>query len=350
MDRRVFLRFGAGMVLAGNRLAVGAASLPPELPVGKIVTVLGPISPADMGETLPHEHILVDFIGADQVSRSRYNADEVFKTVLPYLQRVKNAECRTLVECTPDYLGRDAALLKRLSEASGMQLLTNTGYYGAAGDKYVPAHAYTESAEPLAARWIREWKEGIEDTGIRPGFIKIGVDNGPLSAIDRKLVQAAAIAHRGTGLTIAAHTGDSKAALEELSVLKEEGVHPGAWIWVHAQNEGSSTVHARVAEQGAWVEFDGINPSSIRQYVNFLSAMKNRGFLDHVLISQDAGWYHVGEPRGGSFTPYETLFTQFLPALKDAGFTDAELRRLIVDNPREAFTVRVRTLSGIKNH
>ncbi|HEY8504208.1 MAG TPA: hypothetical protein VIL46_06465, partial [Gemmataceae bacterium] len=61
-----------------------------------------------------------------------------------------------------------------------------------------------------------------------------------------------------------------------------------------------------------------------------------------VLLSHDAGWYHVGEPNGGRFRPYDTLFTDFLPALRKAGFTAAEVRRLTVDNPREAFTIRVR--------
>ncbi len=76
-----------------------------------------------------------------------------------------------------------------------MNIITNTGYYGAAGDKYIPKHAYSESAEELASRWINEWKNGIGSTGIKPGFIKIGVDDGPLSDIDKKLVEAAALTH-----------------------------------------------------------------------------------------------------------------------------------------------------------
>jgi phosphotriesterase-related protein len=61
-----------------------------------------------------------------------------------------------------------------------------------------------------------------------------------------------------------------------------------------------------------------------------------------VLISQDAGWYTVGEPGGGDFRGYDTLQAEFLPALRQAGLTDDEVRRLTVENPARAFGVRKR--------
>ena len=55
----------------------------------------------------------------------------------------------------------------------------------------------------------------------------------------------------------------------------------------------------------------------------------------------DAGWYRVGEPDGGEFRAFDTLFTAFVPALKAAGLTQAEVNQLLVDNPRRALTPRV---------
>jgi phosphotriesterase-related protein len=295
-----------------------------------------------MGMTLPHEHVLVDFIGADKVSRDRYDADEAFRVALPHLKQAYELGARTLVECTPAYLGRDPQLLVRLARASGLRLLTNTGYYGAARGKFLPAHAHTESAQQLAARWIDEWRNGIEGTNVRPGFIKTAVNNAPLSDVDRKLVRAAARTHLATGLVIASHTGKGAPAIEQLDILKGEGVDPSAFIWVHAQNERDAALHARAASSGAWVEFDAIKPKSIERHLACVRAMKERGLLGRVMISHDAGWYHVGEAGGGNFRPFDTLFTQFIPALKKAGFTDGEIRRLTVDNPREAFAIRVR--------
>lgn len=338
MHRRDVLRAGVAMGLAGSvHRPLFAGDDGP-----RVMTVRGPIAPEEMGPTLPHEHVLVDFIGAAEVSRDRYDADEVFRIALPHLRRIREQGIRTLIECTPAYLGRDPALLLRLAEASGLHLLTNAGSYGANGGKHLPEHARSETADELAARWLREWREGIDGTGIRPGFIKIGTDAGPLPEVNRKLVRAAARAHLHSGLTIAAHTGDGRAAMEELEILHEEGVDPSAFIWVHAHQEKDSALHARAAERGAWVEFDGIGPQTIDRHVELVRAMKARDLLGRVLLSHDAGWYHVGEPGGGMFRPYDTLLADFVPVLKAAGFTEAEADRLTRDNPRAAFAIRVR--------
>jgi phosphotriesterase-related protein len=306
------------------------------------MTVSGPIAPERMGVTLPHEHVLVDFAGAEVVSPDRYDRDDVFETVLPYLQRARALGLRTLVEATPAYLGRDPLLLRRLADASGVQLLVSTGYYGARSDQHLPPHARTDPVDTLAARWIREWTDGIDGTGIRPGFIKIGVDTGPLSEVDRKLIQAAARTHLRTGLTIASHTGPATGAMEQLAVLEAEGVDPSAWVWVHAQAEADSTVHVRAARSGAWISFDGLAPGEVERYVALVAFMKLEGLLDRVLVSHDAGWYHVGEPGGGAFRPYDTMFEDFLPALEAAGFTDDEIHRLTVENPAQAYAIRIR--------
>src|SRR5437868_12536212 len=123
LSRRKFIAqtAAAGAVVA----TAGCASSPAAHPRHReVMTVLGPISPRDMGATLPHEHVMLDFIGADKVSRDRYNRDTVFQAVLPHLEALSDFGCRTLVECTPAYIGRDPLLLKRLAVATGLQLLT----------------------------------------------------------------------------------------------------------------------------------------------------------------------------------------------------------------------------------
>jgi phosphotriesterase-related protein len=338
MDRREFIQTTIGMVGLTAILGEGTVTAKEH----DLMTVEGPILSDRIGVALPHEHILADFIGADKASRDRYDPDEVFRIVLPHLQRARDVGIATLFECTPAYLGRDIGLLKRLAAATGLHIVTNTGYYGAANDKFLPAHAFTETADQLAERWIGEWRDGIEGAGVRPGFIKTGVDPGTLSEVDRKLVRAAARTHLATGLTIASHTGDGKAVLEELTVLAEEGVDGTAFIWVHAQAEPNAALRAKAAERGAWIEFDGIAPQTVDHHVKLVCEMKDRGLLRRVLVSHDAGWYHVGEPAGGVFRPFDTLVTQFIPALKKGGLTDEDIEQLTVKNPREAFAVRVR--------
>ena len=341
MNRRDFLRIAAaGWVGTRDARAVFARSPSAE---GRVMTVLGPVSPGELGSTLPHEHVLVDFIGADAVSRDRYDANEAYAVALPFLRRARAAGCRAFMECTPSYLGRDPQLLSRLARTTGLHILTNTGYYGAAKDRYVPRHAYEESADQLAGRWVKEWTDGIEGTGIRPGFIKTGVDAGPLSAIDRKLVQAAARTHARSGLTIASHTGDTRAALDQMEVLAEERVRPEAFIWVHAQSDWELESRVEAARKGAWIEVDNIDDKTVAVCVERVTALKQRGCLDRLLVSHDAGWYRPGEPGGGAFRGFETVYTAFVPSLRQAGWTEAEVRQLLQANPAAAFTVRGQT-------
>jgi len=276
-----------------------------------VMTVNGPINPQQMGFTLTHEHVMADFIGAEKYRKSRYNAGEVFETALPFIKDVKAKGVDTFIDCTPAYLGRDPTILKRLSDATGINMLTTTGYYGAVNEKFVPKHAYDESAQQLANRWINEWDQGIEGTSIKPGLIKTSTDKGPLTPMQRKLIQAAGIAHLSTGLTIAVHSGNGDAAFEQLEILKEQGVSPSARIWVHAQNESDKEMHTRAAKLKTWVSFDGVNPETLQTNLDHLKTMKENDLLEQVLVSQDSGWYNVGDAKGGNFKPYTCVITQF---------------------------------------
>src|SRR5262249_39166276 len=150
---------------------------------------------------------------------------------------------------------------------TGLHILTVTGNYGALDGRYLPPYVTTDSVEGLAQRWIEEWRNGIEGTDVRPSFIKLGFNGGPLTAAEQKLIRAAAIAHRETGLTIGAHTGPAVSAFEQLSALSNAGVRPSAWIWIHAQNEKDLSFHVRAARLGAWVSFDGVRPDTVAAHV-----------------------------------------------------------------------------------
>lgn len=308
----------------------------------KIRTVTGEIPAHQMGKTLHHEHILVDFIGADSISYERWNRDSVVNKVLPYLLEIKNLGYKTLVDATPAYLGRDPLLLKMLSEKSGIQILTNTGYYSAVGAKYIPAHGFTESAEQIAARWIDEAKNGIEGTGIYPGFIKISVERKPLVEINRKVVEAACIAHKATGLTIMSHTGLAVPAFQQLEILKQYGVHPSAFIWTHANNEKDYSKQLEAAQLGTWIAFDSFNADKTDEFVQFAIRMKKEGLLNKLLFSHDAGWYRPGEPNGGEFRGYTDIEKYLIPALEKNGLVQQDIYQLFTLNPIEAFRVKVR--------
>lgn len=323
---------------------------------GSVMTVRGPVDAGALGTTLIHEHLYADLRPhAEQVANPWSPSSEVVDLVLPYLRDIHRLGCRTLIDCTATTLGRNPALIRTLSEASGLHMLTVTGAYVAAGGRFIPPYVLGETDEQLARRWIDEWRNGIDGTDVRPGLIKLGVENEPLGETERKVLRAAARTHLHTGLVIASHTGpwgdvepgrNGRCAFAQLELLDAEGVAPSAYIWVHAQNEVQASQHVRAARSGAHVSFDGFRPGQEGTYVALIGRMRDEGLLDRVLVSQDAGWYNAGQPRGGEFKPFAPLFTVLIPALRDAGFDDDDMNTLFVRNPSRAFTVRVRARQG----
>jgi len=307
-----------------------------------IMTVNGKVNSTDLGFTLSHEHILVDFIGADNYDPKRWNHDDVIRVVKPYLEEIKELGCHSLIECTPEYIGRDPELLKKISDQTGMIFLTNTGFYGAADDKYMPKKAYEMESRSLAELWIKDSESGINGSGIKPGFMKIGVAPTPLSELHQKIVRAAGLTHLETGLSIASHTGPAIPAFEEMELLQSLGIAPEAFIWVHAQNENDGSLRLKAAKMGAWVSIDGLNSKNVDQYVKWLIDFKKNDLLNKVLVSHDAGWYSPGEENGGSFTPYTAVFNELIPKLKTNGFTSLDIRQVFASNPSMAFTIKVR--------
>lgn len=351
MDRKKFIK-----QISVSSLVVSTGFIPVYKALGRFAssnsvnTVTGSIPAGDLGLTLIHEHLLSIF-GMDPQEPAEYDEQQVLAEVVPYLKYIKSLGCDTIVDCSAAYFGRNAALLKKISQKSDLQILINTGIYGAAGDDYIPDYAYQESAEQLAARWVEEFEQGIHGTDIKPGFIKIGVDSGPLSDIDAKLVRAAAKTHLDTGLLLQIHTGDNPKAVEQqLNILQEEKVSPTAWVWVHAQAVDASDPLLKVAKRGAWISLDGLrtpnylngfgdSESNLMHHYELLSAFKEHDMLDRVMLSHDGTTF---PPDGTAKRPLDVLFNSFIPMLKTGGFSDDEIDEVTRKNPANAFALKVR--------
>ena len=107
--------------------AFSIAELSPGETGTAIHTVPGPIPSSSWGFTLPHEHVMVDFAGAQKTGRDRWNPDEVVARMQPYLHAAKQRGVRGFIDCTPAYVGRDPRILKKLAQNTGLHILTNTG-------------------------------------------------------------------------------------------------------------------------------------------------------------------------------------------------------------------------------
>ena len=287
---------------------------------------------------LSHEHILVDFIGADSIQPDSWNHDAIIAEVSPYLGELAAFKVNYFVDATPTYLGRDVSLLEKLAVKTGLRVITNTGLYGARNNKFLPQYVQEISAEDLAEKWIGEFKNGIDGTSIKPGFIKIGVDTAdPLDTLHEKLVKAAALTSLETGLTIASHTGKAIGLWPQLKILKEMGVSPNSFIWVHAQAEDDNDTYLKAAAMGCWISLDGLGWDVDRHLKKLLFA-KEHGILDRILISHDAGWYDP-QKQQQTITPYTNIFTELLPELRIRGFTEEDINLLMSVNPAKAFGI-----------
>ena len=229
-----------------------------------------------------------------------------------------------------------------------MHLVTNTGYYGAHDNLFIPAKFYELTAEELSSIWVDEFENGIEGSGVKPGFIKIAVNgDDSLSKEHFKIITAAAFTHQQTGLVIASHTGSDDTAFEQISVLQSHGLNPSCFIWVDAQL-GSLEGNIRAAKMGTWISLDKLNLDQqqgskydVTWYADRIQDLKEAGILNRVLISHDAGWYKPGEENGGSFRGFTGIFTALVPALREVGFSQEDINLLLEINPRNAFSIRI---------
>jgi predicted metal-dependent phosphotriesterase family hydrolase len=307
---------------------------------GFIYMVNGKQAIEKLGFSLTHEHIMSNF-GASPEYKANYDSIALYKQVIPYLKKIKSQGVVTVFDCTAAYFGRDVSRLKIISDSSGIQIVTNTGFYGGAKDKYIPEFAFDSKAKAIAKIWIEEFENGIASTGIKPGFIKLAFDDGQPSKIDIKLFKAGIMTHLKTGLSMMVHTANNTAAAkEQLRLLAKYKVHPSAWIWAHANLVADKELLIQAASKGVWISLDGVKESNITEYVNAISFFKERKLLHKILLSHDGNSF----PRGGNIRKYEAITTLLIPELLKGCCSADEINQMMIQNPKEAFSTRVRKM------
>lgn len=250
LDRRLFL------ALCGAGLA--AQSTQPQA-----MTVRGPVPVSQLGRTLTHEHIVTDLRDLADRRLEDYDRDAAVETCYPRLREIRELGVLTLVEPTPLHIGRDLEALRILSERADLHIIGATGIYGAANQRFIPRYAFEEPAEKLAERYLDEIENGVGPHKIRPGIIKTGVNRDtPLPEIESKLVRAAALAGKQSGLPVAAHTGPAAPVFEELAIIREVGLPEDHFLWIHAQNEDSHAKRIELAKEGVWVSWTVLAPTA----------------------------------------------------------------------------------------
>jgi len=301
----------------------------------KLFTTLGNLSLNDAGLILPHEHIFTDLRTPDSEGAGKADKEDVAKKMVPYLHDLRKFGVSILIECTPEGVGRRPDILKAVSDAANFPLVIATGIYR---EPWVPKWAYDYSVEELANWMIKELEVGIGDTGVKAGFIKVSANDDEITSVEKKILRAAARASLKTDSLIASHTVKGRVVSAQLQILEEEGVSPDRFVWVHTQAEPDIDMHYEMAKRGVWIEYDGIGWGPDEQYLNLITSALGKGFINNILISQDAGWYDPAKDNGGEIKPYDYICNIFLEKLKSAGVSGEEIDIIMRQNPFRAFS------------
>ena len=305
----------------------------------KIHTIKGSVEPNTLGLILPHEHLFTDLRGPQAIGYAQAEPGAVVSVVKPYLAEAAAAGATALVECSTVGVGRNLDVLQNLARATSIHIVAPTGVYR---DAFIPEAMRDVSEDDLAELWARELTAGIQGTAIRAGFIKLAMsDDGP-TRLEIRNLRAAVKVSQQTGAVIASHTIGGTVAKKEMDVLEDAGLDLHRFIWIHAQTEPDVSVLQEAARRGAYVELDSVGAphQSQPELVDTTVALIQAGYVAHLLLSHDAGWYNPGHPEGlpeGGYRGYTALMNEFLPALSARGIADEQIRIITVDNPVRAF-------------
>ena len=297
-------------------------------------TTLGPMRADQLGLILPHEHIFVEFRPPEAPGHAEADPADVVRLIAPELKRAKAAGVTALVDCTPVGVGRRADILRAVSEAAQLPIVAPTGIYR---EPWVPRWAHDASEEDLTAWMLGELSGAIAGTGVRAAWVKLSAGDDGITDVEAKILAAAAAAAREVNATIGSHTIRGRVVREQLDVVEACGHSARRFIWIHASADEDFTLNLEMARRGAWIEYDWIGGQPDELIVERVLRMLDAGLGEHVLLSQDRGWYDPALPGGGTPKPYTYLSDVFLPKLRAAGVDDATLRMLTAENPFRAY-------------
>lgn len=364
ISRRAFtFRCLAGSALCCLASQTGIAALDAALPRAKkakatmVPTMTGPIGCDSLGTTLMHEHIL--WFAGPRLEDPGYTPipDALRAESVDFAVSLLNDAARvgidTLVDLTPH---RPIDLYTQIATRTSVKIVPSTGFYRRA--KIPKPLAEMDDEKQMEERMRKEVTEGIEETRIRAGIIKIASERSPLSDWEKKVFRAAARVQKATGVPIATHDGSN--SREQFDLLVQTGANPRRLMLGHVDTmlHGTRTreqvrdVLISIAREGGYLEVDTFGQEFYTKWpdlVYFLRSLCDAGFANRIIISIDCNWHwesgrKVFEGAGPpNFDPnadkrtYAYMMTDAVPMLLKSGFSKKEIDTFLVDNPRRFF-------------
>jgi phosphotriesterase-related protein len=313
-----------------------------------VETVRGPVAVDELGTTLMHEHIFILQPEALQnwghaFGPSYWNERERLDDAVAKLSAVRDAGIRTIVDPTAPGLGRYIPRIQEVNTRVDLNIVVATGVYAFLE---LPNFIAYRRVEAIADLFIREIRHGIDDTGVKAGFLKCAVERHGVIGDVPRILEAVALAAVETGAPVMVHTNAAaRTGLDALETLTGRGVKPERIVIAHAGDSNDLGYVRAIADTGAWLGCDrfGIehfNPLTDR--IKTLLALLGEGYGNRMHLSHDAACFYdfmVGDPAFADEKPDYLLITnQVLPALRDQGVTQAQIDEMMVANPRRFLT------------
>ena len=98
----------------------------------------------------------------------------------------------------------------------------------------------------------REITDGLDGTAIRGGVVKFGTGYNTISDSEDKVMRAALDAHKETNAPLHAHTELGTLILEQIAIVKVEGVDPQRLTIAHVDRNPDPWVHRKATETGVF--------------------------------------------------------------------------------------------------
>lgn len=302
-----------------------------------IRTVRGDITPDKLGICYPHEHVL------GHPPDTQADPDLVLDSEEAAIQELtwfRQAGGRALVEVSPRDYGRDVEGLRRISEATGVHIICTSGHHK---DKFCASWVDGQSVDTLAGHFIHEVNDGTDGTDIRAGVIKAASSLNQITSNEEKVFRAAARAHHATGVAIVTHTEAGTMGLEQIELLRSEGVDPTRVIIGHIDRKLEWNYHLQLARNGVTMSYDQISkekyaPDSLR--IEFILRLVAAGHGQQILLAGDLArrsyWPSYGTGGGPGLT---YILWRFVPWLRAEGLSEAAIDDILIHNPARALTI-----------
>ena len=308
-----------------------------------VMTVTGPVSGADLGFTLAHEHIFLDLMRDTWSGNNLLNDQEL---AYQELMKYKEAGGVTLVDQTSGGLtGNDQVILpvehpvaiREMSERTGLNIVLGCGWYR---ETYYEKYLWRVTTNQIAEEIERDLTDGIDGTDVRAGLIgEIGAHFNWISPVEERVLRAAARAQKRAGVALTTHATRGPVGLDQLDILGEEGVDLRRVAIGHSFSHYDIGYQKEIASRGAFLSFDNMHPLSPRGHrklIGLVDEVLKAGLIEHLLFSHDVCYRSMYHAYGGH--GYDYCSMRLLKDLSDIGVTEDQFLQVMVDNPRRFLT------------